>query len=95
LPGTLDRAKPLTGPHDRSGRRLSIAVHPLHRIAVTETDLTQTTMAFFVFIVSIGLLPAFLAPTRGKPFAAWWLCGSVLSLAAFLTAYFLGEAPSF
>ena len=52
-------------------------------------------MAFFVFIVSVGLLPAFLAPTRGKPFAAWWLCGSVLSLAAFLTAYFLGEAPSF
>jgi hypothetical protein len=41
-------------------------------------------VTFVVLIVSIGLAPLLLGPSRIKPFAVWWLYGSALSILVFL-----------
>jgi hypothetical protein len=44
-------------------------------------------VTFVVLIVSIGLAPLLLGPSKVKPFAAWWLYASALSILVFLALW--------
>jgi hypothetical protein len=39
-------------------------------------------MEFLVIIVVIGLLPAFIASSKGRDFVTWWVYGSLLFIIA-------------
>jgi hypothetical protein len=49
--------------------------------------------AWLCMVALLGLIPAYIAATRGRSFPAWWLYGSLLFVVALVHSLLLPKPP--
>jgi hypothetical protein len=60
-------------------------------LGYVSVDVGPSEMQFLFFAAVLGLIPAFIARGKGRPFPLWWLYGALLFIVALIHSLVLKD----